>query len=71
MLTVLKNATPGIAVNALAYPPAELKNQAMTYYFQIDAIDALWQQVLAQNELLALHVDSRIFINDVKLFLIN
>lgn len=71
IVNCLKNATMGIAVNALPYPPPELKSQAMTYYFQIDANDALWQQVIAQNELLALHVDSRIFVDEVKLFLIN
>ena len=71
IINCLKNATPGIAVTALPYAPPELKSQAKTYYFQIDANDALWQQVLAQNELLALHVDSRIFIEELKLFLIN
>ena len=71
IVNCLKNATPGIVVNALPYPPPELKNQAMTHYFQIETEDALWQQVISHNELLALHIDSRIFVEDVKLFLIN
>lgn len=71
IVSCLKNATPGIAVSALAYAPPELKDQPNTYYFQIESSDTLWKLVLGQNELLALHIDSRIFINEVKLFLIN
>ncbi|WP_448551192.1 type VI secretion system baseplate subunit TssK [Thalassotalea montiporae] len=71
IVSCLKNATPGIAVNPLMYAPPELKSQALTDYFELETEDVLWQQVLEQNELLALHIDSRLFISAVKLFLIN
>lgn len=67
----IKNATQGVNVTALPFPPPELKERANTSYFQIDLNDVLWQKVLDNKEMLALHIDARIYVEDVKLFLIN
>ena len=67
----IKNATQGISVTALPFSPPELKEQAATSYFQVNTDDVLWQKVLENKEMLALHIDARIYIDDVKLFLIN
>ena len=67
----IKNATQGVSVTALPFSPPELKEQAATSYFQVNTDDVLWQKVLENKEMLALHIDARIYIDDVKLFLIN
>lgn len=67
----IKNATQGVNVTALPFSPPELKEQAATSYFQVNTDDVLWQKVLENKEMLALHIDARIYIDDVKLFLIN
>ena len=67
----IRNATQGVSVTALPFPPTELKEHANTRYFQVDLDDVLWQKILDNKEMLALHIDARIYVDDIKLFLIN
>ncbi|GEK08129.1 MULTISPECIES: type VI secretion system baseplate subunit TssK [Pseudoalteromonas] len=71
IINCIKNATPGVRVSALPYAPPELKEQGSTEYFQIDLDDPLWVKIVDNKEMLALHIDARIHVDDVKLFLIS
>ncbi|MBE0369634.1 MULTISPECIES: type VI secretion system baseplate subunit TssK [Pseudoalteromonas] len=71
IVNCIKNATQGVMVKALPFPPAELKEQADATYFEVDVEDALWLQIIENKEMLALHIDARIHVDDVKLFMIN
>jgi len=71
IINLIKNALPGINIIGLPFAPPELKGHQSTQYFQVDVSHEIWRLLIQNKELLALHIDSRIEIDDVKLFLIN
>ncbi len=54
----VRSALPGVKVQPIS-PPIELKPKGNVAYFEVDASDGLWQEMVKTQDLLALHIDEQ------------
>ena len=70
IVSIVKGSQSGIDLMTLPYPPPELKFDGTSAYFQIDMTHDLWDKMVESKELLALHMDVRLQVESMSLFMI-
>lgn len=56
---IVLNALSGVPIRSLPVAPSELKTRANAAYFEIDTKSEIWQNIVNNDEPIALHVDDR------------
>ena len=70
IVELVRHGLPGIAMSFLPIPPSELKSQVDTTYFSIDHNDRDWNDVIEGKGQITLHIDDRIRLKSVSLYVL-
>ncbi|MCZ4294586.1 type VI secretion system baseplate subunit TssK [Vibrio sinaloensis] len=68
IVEIVRNGLSGIALSPLPVAPSELKPMQGVSYFEIDAADRMWLEMLENRDAIALHIDTRISELEVMLY---
>ncbi|WP_281648362.1 type VI secretion system baseplate subunit TssK [Parendozoicomonas sp. Alg238-R29] len=56
----VRGALSAVSLTAMQIPPLELKARADTVYFEVDTSHELWQEIISNQDAIALHIDEQI-----------